>query len=524
LQGEFVDLQRQEGWKLPDYREFPVGSMVYDNLGNPPRWDLSTPEAQRRAWFQTDIVEPIKDAISSAAGLVYENVIRPFTDPNRQESFLACKAFVDFVAKEGFKKIAPPPAPHTGDFSVDYWTKGYWGELGKAAFHPGAESCKWILPDNTYEKFLKSLGLSDAGDHLQLDTDYVVVEVPTALVAQVLAVNAADRALFSVQSDKEPRLLLAMAQAEAAYQGVMRDFASDPDATLAAQLATLADGRQARPQSNQPADSSTTPPAAAGESADTSANAPVHESAGEAGETPAARDDPKPELPPEAIAFQAGWTLFQSIRGGDALGIATAGVNAVAIANRLSEGALLSREAGQGFTTVGAGLGLASAGVGLFNAIDSGDPLGIAYSTTSLAQQATQLWANNLGSSIATIEASGDLATAALYAEAAGANAAAAVLADVVPILGAALAISQGNYLGAVGAIMMMNPVTFVPGLIITVVSSLFGGLFGGDEEPPYNWIPATGEGRYVSYPDGSIGIEASGTNTHKSTKSSPEG
>ncbi len=237
---------------------------------------------------------------------------------------------------------------------------------------------------------------------------------------------------------------------------------------------------------------------------------------------PGSRNDPKSDTPPEATAFHAGWSLYQSIRGGDGLGIATAGVNAVSIADWYARGqkqpALLSDEAAGTFSTVGKGLGLAWAGVGLYNALDSGEPLGIAYSTASLAQQATQLWASSVNSTIAAVEVAGDFATAAMYAESAALGAAAGALSNVVPILGAALALSQGNVLGAVASMLMMvNPVL---GMVVMVLSSIFGG----DAEPEYDWIPARGEGSYTRGEDGAIRIEASGTNTHKSIEETAVG
>ncbi|HLB16646.1 MAG TPA: cadherin-like domain-containing protein [Burkholderiales bacterium] len=227
------------------------------------------------------------------------------------------------------------------------------------------------------------------------------------------------------------------------------------------------------------------------------------------------------KVPPEATAFQAGWTLYQSIQGGDGLGIATAGVNAVNIANWYQGDKLLPKDVAPGFRTVGAGLGLASAGVGLYNSIDSGDPLGIAYSTASLAQQATQLWTGSVNSTMLALDAAGDFAgAAALYSQSASLGAVASVLGDVVPILGAALALSQGNYIGAVASILMMIPATFVIGLVLTIVSALFSG----DDEPEYDWIPAAGNGSYTRGEDGAIGIEATGTNRHKSIEETPVG
>jgi hypothetical protein len=83
----------------------------------------------------------------------------------------------------------------------------------------------------------------------------------------------------------------------------------------------------------------------------------------------------------------------------------------------------------------------------------------------------------------------------ALYSEAAALGAAASTLGTVVPILGAALAISQGNYLGAVASILMMvNPII---GMVVMVLSAILGG----DEEPVYDWIPARGEGNYLRGP-----------------------
>ncbi|MGH9257848.1 MAG: hypothetical protein ACRD3C_25085, partial [Vicinamibacterales bacterium] len=252
--------------------------------------------------------------------------------------------------------------------------------------------------------------------------------------------------------------------------------------------------------------------------------APSASSDSPAGESTPPKPVPKPDdVPPEATAFQAGWMLYQSIQGGDGLGIATAGVNAVNIANWYAQkqgyDALLPNDMAQGLRTVGAGLGLASAGVGLYNSIDAGEPLGIAYSAVSLAQQATQLWAGSVNSSIGIIEAAGDMAIG-LYAEAAALGAVASTLGTVVPLLGVALALSQGNVVAAVGQILMMIPATFVIGLVITVFSSLFGG----DAEPEYDWIPAAGKGSYSRGEDGAIGIEASGTDTHKSIEETPVG
>jgi hypothetical protein len=379
------------------------------------------------------------------------------------------------------------------------------------------------------------MGLSDASDILPAETGYVAIDLPTATLARVAAFEAVERGLVMREGAELPSSEVILAAAETGYSATLLDFAHSPGAAVAALLASksqsAASERAGVELESSPGDmaAGTTAPAVSdpavplGDTSRRGLDDPAPPVPQENGSEPSSSNGSasKAEIPPEATAFHAGWTLYQSIQGGDGLGIATAGVNAVSIADWYAreqhQAALLPKEVGQDFCTAGAGLGLASAGVGLYNALDSGDGLGIAYSTASLAQQATQLWAGSVNSTILGIEAAGDIATAALYAESAALSTAASALGQVVPLLGAALSLSQGNVIGAVGSVLMMvNPVL---GMVVMVLSSLFG-----DDEPEYDWIPARGEGHYVRSAEGAIGIEASGTNTHKSIEETPVG
>ena len=226
---------------------------------------------------------------------------------------------------------------------------------------------------------------------------------------------------------------------------------------------------------------------------------------------------PLDAIVPYAQGVNSALSLIQAIEHGNTLSAVLAGGSLAATLHSLTDGtvpALPGEIAGT--------LSDLSAGLSLLNALDHGDPLGALAAGSNLASQAAALWSNvAANAAFDALEAGGmDLAAETAAHEM---GAVAGSLGEVAGVIGAINSLAHGDPVGAIAAILMMDPVTAPIGIAISIVSAVFGGLFGGDDEPAYVWVRPTGDAHFVRTDTG-IDIEATGTNTHKNIEGTAVG
>lgn len=226
------------------------------------------------------------------------------------------------------------------------------------------------------------------------------------------------------------------------------------------------------------------------------------------------------DLLPYAQGLNSALSLIQAVQQGNALSAVLAGSSLAGTLNQITDGAVPTLPG-----ELSAGLGMLSTGLNLLDALEAGNELGALSAGANLASQAAGLWANALNSQAASLAAAGNYAECvAVATEASSAAALSNTLGQVAGTLNIVNSLAHGDALGAaIAAVSMVNPVA---GIVLSIGRAIFGGLFGDDDdgEPAYVWINATGDGQFVRTEDGGIGIEATGTNRHKSYEGSGSG
>ncbi|MDO8931687.1 MAG: hypothetical protein Q7U97_04775, partial [Rhodocyclaceae bacterium] len=232
---------------------------------------------------------------------------------------------------------------------------------------------------------------------------------------------------------------------------------------------------------------------------------------------------------PYAAGLNSALSLIQALQQGNTLSAVLAGSSLANTLNNLTDGAIPALPGELSF-----GLGALSTGLNLLDALDNGNELGTFAAGANLASQAASLWAASASanafaldqafSNASTITAEMSSAYQGALDSAASANAIAQGLGYVAGAFNIINSLEHGDVFGAATSALCMIFPEFAP--VIAVVSSILGGLFGDDDggEPPYIIVKASGDAHFVRHDDGSIGIESSGTNQHKSTEGTAVG